>query len=206
LIEVNFNVGEHLTEDYAKLNPQREIPVLDDDGFLLSEHIAIMQYLCDKYAPYSKAYPKDDPALRALINHRLCYNMAHFYSAVAPYTLAPIFFEYPRNEAGSQRVQGALGVFEEYLKRSGKKFVVADNVTIADFALVASVLCLEGIGYSFDNFVLVKKWYENFKKECPKEWAVAESGLKVIQDLEKNPPDLSKLNHPVHPVRKNPKN
>lgn len=112
LIEVNFNEGEHLTEEYAKvkresriksnkfgkcfeflqLNPQREIPVLDDNGFLLSEHIAIMQYICDKYAPDSPAYPKD-PTLRALINHRLCYNMAHFYAAVAPYTLAPIFFE-----------------------------------------------------------------------------------------------------------------
>lgn len=75
-----------------QLNPQREIPVLDDNGFLISEHIAIMQYLCDKYAPESQAYPKE-PQLRALINHRLCYNMAHFYSAVAPYTLAPIFFE-----------------------------------------------------------------------------------------------------------------
>jgi glutathione S-transferase len=76
----------------SQLNPQREIPVLDDNGFLISEHIAIMQYICDKYAPETPAYPKD-PALRALVNHRLCYNMAHFYSAVAPYTLAPIFFE-----------------------------------------------------------------------------------------------------------------
>lgn len=111
LVEVNFNEGEHLTEDYAKvfqwnfpkvtfltkfnqfqLNPQHEIPVLDDNGFLLSEHIAIMQYLCDRYAPDSQAYP-NDPKLRALVNHRLCFNMAHFYSAVAPYTLAPIFFE-----------------------------------------------------------------------------------------------------------------
>lgn len=92
------------------------------------------------------------------------------------------------------------------MKRIGKKFVVADHVTIADFALLASVVCLEGIGFNFDEFALVKKWYENFKKECPKEWAVAETGLKVIQDIDKNPPDLSKLNHPVHPVRKNPKN
>lgn len=78
--------------EFLQLNPQREIPVLDDNGFLLSEHIAIMQYICDKYAPETPAYPKD-PTLRALINHRLCYNMAHFYAAVAPYTLAPIFFE-----------------------------------------------------------------------------------------------------------------
>jgi len=199
--EVNFNTGEHLTEDYAKLTPQREIPVLDDDGFLLSEHIAIVQYLCDKYAPDSPAYPHDAKQ-RALVNHRLCFNMAHLYSVIAPYTLAPIFFEYPRNEAGLKRVHAALGVFEEYLKRVGKKYVVADHVTIADFALISSMICMEGIGSSFDQFPKVTAWYENFKRENPEEWGVAEEAMKVIQDIEKNPPDLSKLNHPVHPVRK----
>lgn len=37
LHEVNFAAGEFLTEEYAKLNPQKEIPVLDDNGFYLSE-------------------------------------------------------------------------------------------------------------------------------------------------------------------------
>lgn len=49
LVNVNFNKGEHMTEDYAKLNPQKEIPVLDDGGFLLSESIAIMQ-VCSLYS------------------------------------------------------------------------------------------------------------------------------------------------------------
>ena len=104
-----------------------------------------------------------------------------------------------------KRVHSALEVFEEYLKRVGKRYVVADQVTIADFPLIASMICLEGINFPFDKFTLVKKWYENFKKENPQEWAIAEGGMKIIQDMEKNPPDLSKLNHPVHPVRKNAK-
>lgn len=29
----------------CQLNPQRELPVIDDDGFLLSEHVAIMQVI-----------------------------------------------------------------------------------------------------------------------------------------------------------------
>lgn len=190
---------------FFQLNPQREIPVLDDDGFLLSEHIAIMQYICDKYAPDSPAYPKD-PQLRALVNHRLCFNMAHFYSAVGPYTIAPIFFEYPRDEMGLKRVHSALGVFEEYLKRVGKKYVVADHVTIADFGLISTMICLEGIGFSYDKYTLVKTWYETFKRENPEVWAIAEKGMNIIKEIEINPPDLSKLNHPVHPVRKTAKN
>lgn len=44
-------------------NPQKEIPVLDDDGFFLGESNAILQYICDKYKPDSNLYPKD-PQIR----------------------------------------------------------------------------------------------------------------------------------------------
>lgn len=88
---VDFNAGQHLTDDYAKLNPQKEIPVLDDDGFLLSEHIAIMQYIIDKYAPDSPLYPKD-PKARALVNHRLYFNMAFYYSSIGAYAVTMITF------------------------------------------------------------------------------------------------------------------
>lgn len=69
-----------------QLNPQKEIPVLDDNGFLLGESVAIMQYLCDKYAPENPIYPKD-PKTRALVNQRLCFNMAFYYSNISQYTV-----------------------------------------------------------------------------------------------------------------------
>lgn len=186
------------------MNPQKEIPVLDDNGFLLSEHIAIMQYICDKYAPETPLYPKD-PQQRALVNQRLCFNMAHLYSTVSAYAMAPIFFDYPRNAMGLKRVHMALEVFEEYLKRVGKKYVVADHVTLADFALVTTMICLEAIAFPYDKFTLIKNWYETFKRENPDVWTIAEGGMKIIQDFEKNPPDLTKLNHPIHPPRKETK-
>lgn len=113
LVPVNFNIGEHLTDEYFKvkkkfsngrktntnkllkfannfsslqLNPQKEIPVLDDDGFLLGESIAIMQYLCDQYAPENPIYPKQ-PKQRALVNHRMCFNMGYYYSFISQYAV-----------------------------------------------------------------------------------------------------------------------
>ncbi|XP_059217768.1 uncharacterized protein LOC106090931 [Stomoxys calcitrans] len=74
LHSVDYIASEHLSDEYAKMNPQKEIPVLDDDGFFLSESIAIMQYLCDKYGADSPLYP-NEPKERALVNHRLCFNM-----------------------------------------------------------------------------------------------------------------------------------
>lgn len=44
-IEVDYVKCEHRTDSYYKLNPQNEIPVLDDDGFFLSESVAIMQVI-----------------------------------------------------------------------------------------------------------------------------------------------------------------
>ena len=69
-INVDFGAGEHMTDSYAKvslkmkifkvqrlsqkskfcicffqMNPQKEIPVLEDDGFYLSESNAILQVI-----------------------------------------------------------------------------------------------------------------------------------------------------------------
>ncbi|XP_055699212.1 glutathione S-transferase 1-1 [Phlebotomus papatasi] len=202
LVNVDYCAGEHLTEKYAEINPQKEIPVLDDDGFYLSESIAILQYLCDKYRPDSQLYPKD-PKARAIVNHRLNFNSAFYYSSISMYVMAPIFFDYQRTPIGLKKLNMSLEAFETYMKRSGTKYAAADYLTIADFPLVTATLCLEAINFSLDEYTLVKAWYANFKKEYPDLWAIGEGGMKEIAEFEKNPPDLSRMVHPIHPMRKN---
>ncbi|KAM8706717.1 hypothetical protein ACLKA7_010907 [Drosophila subpalustris] len=201
LINVDFCALEHRTEDYAKMNPQKEIPVLDDDGFHLSESIAIMQYLCDKYSPLSTLYP-EDPNQRALVNQRLCFNMGFYYAPISAHSMAPIFFDYERTPMSLKKVENALEVFETYLQRLGTKYAASDNVTIADFALVSSTLCLEAIDFDLSPYPLIQKWYSTFKEENPELWQIANSGLQEINAFEHNPPDLSHMEHPFHPTRK----
>ncbi|TDG52474.1 hypothetical protein AWZ03_001304 [Drosophila navojoa] len=201
LINVDFCALEHRTPDYAKMNPQKEIPVLDDDGFHLSESIAIMQYLCDKYSPLSTLYP-EDPTERALVNQRLCFNMNFYYAPISAHSMAPIFFDYERTPMSLKKVENALDVFETYLQRLGTKYAASENVTIADFALVSSTLCLEAIDFDFSPYPLVRKWYSTFKEEYPELWQIADSGMQEIIAFEHNPPDLSHMEHPFHPTRK----
>lgn len=117
--------------------------------------------------------------------------------------MAPIFFDYPRSELGLKKVHIALTVFETYLKNIQTKYAAGENLTIADIALVAGTLPLEAIGFDISGYPLVQKWYATFKAENPELWEIANEGLKEIAECEKNPPDLSKLNHPLHPPRKN---
>ncbi|KAJ2947377.1 hypothetical protein O0L34_g17144 [Tuta absoluta] len=199
LVDVNFNTGEHTTEAYAKMNPQKEIPVLDDDGFYLGESNAILMYICDKYKPDSPLYPKD-PKARAIVNHRLCFNMSTYYANISAHTMAPIFFDYERSPLGLKKVHMALDVFETYLTRLGGSYAAGDQLTIADFPLFNSTMTLEAIDFDFSKYAKVQKWYDEFKKNYPELWKISEAAMKEIQHFAANPPEITYV-HPIHPIR-----
>lgn len=50
--------GMQFKEAYASLNPQRLVPLLDDGGFQLSQSLAIIEYLDEKY-PALRLVPAD---------------------------------------------------------------------------------------------------------------------------------------------------
>ena len=45
---VDHPAGEHTREEYRRLNPFTQVPVLEDDGFVLTETGAILLYLAEK--------------------------------------------------------------------------------------------------------------------------------------------------------------
>ncbi|KAJ8718908.1 hypothetical protein PYW07_016464 [Mythimna separata] len=200
-VDVSFYHGEHMTDEYAKMNPQKEIPVLEDDGFFLSESVAIIQYICDKYKPDSPLYPTD-PKARAIVNHRLMFNLSSYYPDILTYCILPIYFNYERTAEGLKRVHRVLDLFDTYLDRQGTAYAAADHLTIADFALINSTMALEVIDFDFSQYKKVTTWYNNFKKMHPELWSISAEGIRLMKMCAANPPDLSHLNHPLHPARK----
>ncbi|KAF4519632.1 hypothetical protein B566_EDAN003800 [Ephemera danica] len=191
IVDVDYMKGEHTTEAYAKLNPQKEVPVLDDDGFYLSESVAMMQYICDKYAKDDTFYPKD-PQRRAVVNHRLIFNISTYYRYIIEYTFGPVFAGYERTDEHKKKAEKGISVLETYLSRQGTKFAAGDTVTIADFGLVVATMCLEAIGFDLSPYPTIQKWYADFKVTKPDLWAVAEPAMKELHGFYLNPPDLSK--------------
>lgn len=96
----------------------------------------------------------------------------------------------------------ALSVFETYLDTIGTKYVASDNMTIADIALVASTISLEACEIPFDEYTLVTTWYDTFKTEYPELWEIGQVAVDAINEIYNNPPDVSQMNHPLHPKRK----
>ena len=73
LINVDLFACEHLKDNFMKLNPLHQVPVLVDGDFVLSESRAIMCYLVNSKKPGDSLYP-NDPKLRAKIDQRLYYD------------------------------------------------------------------------------------------------------------------------------------
>ena len=54
---VDLFTGEQYQPPYEAINPNHLVPVLEDDGFRLTESSAILKYLAEKTG--SPAYPRD---------------------------------------------------------------------------------------------------------------------------------------------------
>lgn len=48
-VSLHLRRGEHQSQDYRRLNPQGLIPALDDDGAVISQSLAIIEYLEEKF-------------------------------------------------------------------------------------------------------------------------------------------------------------
>nr|UUV68092.1 glutathione S-transferase [Dendroctonus rhizophagus] len=202
LEDLLYTSGRHMSEEFAKINPQKELPVIDDNGFQLSESNAILQYLADKYPNDQTLYPKDVRE-RALVNHRLCFDLSTYYKHICDYAVNPLLFDYQKTPLSLKKTQIALSNFNTYLERTGTKYAATNNVTIADFQLVTSTMCLEAIKFDLSEYPLIQKWYSTYKQENPALWKIVEPSVQILGYLVNNPPDLSKMDHPIHPIRKN---
>ncbi|XP_063243261.1 uncharacterized protein LOC134542717 [Bacillus rossius redtenbacheri] len=157
----NLFAGEHLTPEYLKMNPQHTIPTIDDGGFYLSESRAILGYLVDQYAKDDSLYPKD-PKKRALVNQRLYFDMGTLYKSFADYYFPIAFAGASPDPEKMKKLEEAFGFLDKYLE--GQQWAAGSKITIADFALVASVSSADIVGFDVSKYSNVAKWFEKCKK------------------------------------------
>lgn len=133
---INLGTGENRTPEFLKMNPQGTVPVLDDNGIIVTDSHAICIYLCEKYAKTDALYPKD-LLKRTEVNQRLFFDASVIYKAL--WNVSSVFWMRGITEVTKERtdnVHGALRLTETLLE---KPYIAGDTVTIADFCCAATV-------------------------------------------------------------------
>lgn len=90
---MDVRAGENKTEEFLKLNPQGQIPVVVDDDFAMGESRAICCYLVNAKAPESTLYPTDNPTARYIIDQRLYYDACTWTPAVFNAVVSKMVFK-----------------------------------------------------------------------------------------------------------------
>jgi glutathione S-transferase len=163
LCPVDLLNGAHLRPEFTALNPNQKMPVLEDDGFVLWESNAIMQYLVAK-KPDGGLLPSD-PRRRADVARWQFWESAHWDPACATLIFErllkklfgqgdPIPAQVEKGEEGVRRLGGVL---DGWL--TGRQFLCGDALTLADFSVGAWLNYAQPAGYPIDDYRQVMRWY-----------------------------------------------
>lgn len=133
-ISVNLFAGEASQPEFLRLNPAAKIPVLVDGDLVLTESAAIVLYLAEKY----RRFLPTDPRGRAEVNRWLLFTVTELEQPL--WRIAKNRNLYPEEQRlaadiplAAQDFRRMAEVAEKHIQ--GRKFVVGDDVTVADFVL-----------------------------------------------------------------------
>lgn len=133
-VDVGGPFGGLDSPEYGKLNPNRLVPVIEDDGFVLWESDAIVRYLAAAH-DQGRLMPAD-ARQRALADQCMTWIGSALYADI----IVTIFLGLIRTpaaernvaaiEAAAKRAGERLGILDAQL--AGRSYILGDQLTVAD--------------------------------------------------------------------------
>jgi glutathione S-transferase len=162
---LDFAKGDHMTPEYAALNPNKLMPVLEDDGLVLWESNAILQYLAAK-KPERGLWPSDAKRQADVIRW-MSWEGAHWAPdacsiLIREHLLKKIFGLGETNPAEVARGESEFhrfgGVLDAHLK--SRKWLTGNDLTIADYSVGAWMTVSQVARYPVAKYAGINRWYD----------------------------------------------
>jgi len=155
---------EHLTEEYAKLNPHKKIPVIEYKGFALYESHAILRYLHGVFGVNDHWYPSDLQK-RSRVDAYLDWHHTNTRLTASGYFVKKYLFPLRGLQVSEQELQKAEKELVKCLQAIEKIFLkdspylAGDQVTIADISAFSELYQLELVNYDWrSRYPNINKW------------------------------------------------
>lgn len=136
LIEVDLPAGAHRQREFLELNAFGEIPVLDDDGIIIADSLAILVYAARKVGP--SHWLPTDPVVEANVQRWLSVAAGKIAYGVCAARLITVFDAPFDPSEVMERAHATLAVLERTLEEQ-RWIAGTEEPSIADIALYSYV-------------------------------------------------------------------
>lgn len=166
-VRTDLGKGEHKAPGYLAINPNGKVPALVDGDNRLWEANAIMAYLARAAGP--DLWPRDDDR-QIELTRWLSWDAWHFTRHGA--TLALQHIVKPRFLGGAPdptAVEEATGFFRQFAAvlnehLRGRRYVLGNTLTIADFAMAATLPLADQAKIPVGSFSEIARWHERLNE------------------------------------------
>lgn len=158
IVHVKLDEGEHLEKPYTDINPFQQVPVLDDNGFVVRDSVAILCYLASQYD--DKWYPNDAKSI-ARIQEWLVVATKEMSTGPAAARLVTVFGADLDQDKAIEDSHKLLTIMNAHLE--GRQWLALDHVTIADVAGYSYIAHAPEGGVSLKAYNNVTAWLQRIE-------------------------------------------
>ncbi|KAL4660335.1 glutathione S-transferase theta-1-like [Arapaima gigas] len=170
--KVELTAGEQYGDEFGKISILRKVPVMRDGNFILTESIAILMYMVQKFTTPDHWYPADLEK-RARVDEYLSWqhtairlhgSKVFWFRAMVPLITGA---EVPKEKMDSavEDLNTSLKFFEEKFLQD-RPFITGEKISLADLVAVVEILQPFGTGLDlFKDRPKLSAWKERVKKE-----------------------------------------
>ena len=165
-VHVNLGKGEHKTPQFAAMNPNQKVPVLDIGSRTIWESNAIMCFL-SRFAG-SEMWPEDERQVDVM--RWLHWDALHFLPVTGAfyfqYAIKPMF---GLGEADASALDEPKAGFRKYGAvlndhLRGRKFLTGDAPTVADFAVGITLPYAKTAHIPIAEFPEIERWHDRLNE------------------------------------------
>lgn len=155
---VDLAAGAHKTPEFLAMNPNGQVPVLEDGDTVVSDSNAILVYLARKYAPN---WIPSDPEGEAAVQRWLTLAAGEIAFGSCAARLITVFGAPLDADFAAETAAKALAKLEAGLE--GRDWLVGDGPTVADVAAYSYTAHAPEGNVSLEPYPNVRAWLARFE-------------------------------------------
>ncbi|XP_034832380.1 glutathione S-transferase theta-1-like [Maniola hyperantus] len=168
---VDLRKGAHYTDEFTAINRFQKVPVIDHNGFILTESVAIIKYLSRENLIPNSLFPKESKS-QARVDEFLEWQHIGLRIHCAMYFRVKVIDPKFTGKAPSaktlmgfeKRMISSLKAFEMHWLQNGTEFIAGDSITVADLLAACELEQPRAAGYdAAENFKDISTWWNKVR-------------------------------------------